>query len=163
MRGGGLGRHLPLFASRRRTSPERAPAGALVATMFHDLNVPWTEATRELQRTVAFLDECERPCALAWAVADALQWDTMWLPSRTHMPGSYPPTWYVWRSCGSLRIVLCSLSMGEDVRPRAPSPCAFLRPMAVANHSSARPRQCHARCPSPHPPACASCDDVTSS
>ncbi|CAO2656822.1 Nn.00g056250.m01.CDS01 [Neocucurbitaria sp. VM-36] len=25
--------------------------------MFHDLNVPWTEATRELQRTVAFLDE----------------------------------------------------------------------------------------------------------
>lgn len=25
--------------------------------MLHDLNVPWTEATRELQRTVAFLDE----------------------------------------------------------------------------------------------------------
>ncbi|KAF2850799.1 PHP domain-like protein [Plenodomus tracheiphilus IPT5] len=25
--------------------------------MFHDLNVPWTDATRELQRTVAFLDE----------------------------------------------------------------------------------------------------------
>jgi ribonuclease P/MRP protein subunit RPP1 len=27
--------------------------------MFHDLNVPWTDATRELQRTVVFLDECE--------------------------------------------------------------------------------------------------------
>jgi len=27
--------------------------------MLHDLNVPWTDATRELQRTVAFLDECE--------------------------------------------------------------------------------------------------------
>ncbi|USP77279.1 uncharacterized protein yc1106_04553 [Curvularia clavata] len=25
--------------------------------MFHDLHVPWTDATRELQRTVAFLDE----------------------------------------------------------------------------------------------------------
>lgn len=25
--------------------------------MFHDLNVPWTDAPRELQRTVAFLDE----------------------------------------------------------------------------------------------------------
>jgi hypothetical protein len=29
--------------------------------MFHDLNVPWTDATRELERTVAFLDECELP------------------------------------------------------------------------------------------------------
>jgi hypothetical protein len=27
--------------------------------MFYDLNVPWTDATRELQRTVVFLDECE--------------------------------------------------------------------------------------------------------
>ena len=28
--------------------------------MFHDLNVPWpgAEATREMQRTIAFLDEC---------------------------------------------------------------------------------------------------------
>ncbi|OAL55807.1 hypothetical protein IQ07DRAFT_618207, partial [Pyrenochaeta sp. DS3sAY3a] len=25
--------------------------------MFHDLNVPWTDATRELQRAVVFLDE----------------------------------------------------------------------------------------------------------
>jgi hypothetical protein len=32
------------------------------ADMFHDLNVPWTDATRELQRTVAFLDECEQLC-----------------------------------------------------------------------------------------------------
>ena len=45
--------------------------------MFHDLNVPWTEATRELQRTVAFLDECELHCSLAWwlnaRLTDAMQ------------------------------------------------------------------------------------------
>jgi hypothetical protein len=35
-------------------------AARCIAKMFHDLNVPWTDATRELQRTVAFLDECER-------------------------------------------------------------------------------------------------------
>jgi hypothetical protein len=34
---------------------------AAIADMFHDLNIPWTDATRELQRTVAFLDECEGP------------------------------------------------------------------------------------------------------
>jgi ribonuclease P/MRP protein subunit RPP1 len=32
--------------------------------MFYDLHVPWTDATRELQRTVAFLDECELPVPL---------------------------------------------------------------------------------------------------
>ena len=32
--------------------------------MFHDLHVPWTDAPRELQRTVAFLDECECFCVL---------------------------------------------------------------------------------------------------
>jgi hypothetical protein len=34
--------------------------------MFYDLNVSWTDATRELQRTVAFLDECELSRAPAW-------------------------------------------------------------------------------------------------
>ena len=29
------------------------------AKMFHDLNVPWSPNDRELQRTIAFLDECE--------------------------------------------------------------------------------------------------------
>ena len=29
------------------------------AKMFHDLNVPWGPNDRELQRTIAFLDECE--------------------------------------------------------------------------------------------------------
>lgn len=27
--------------------------------MFHDLNVPWSAKDVELQRTLAFLDECE--------------------------------------------------------------------------------------------------------
>lgn len=44
--------------------PSPAPRPfAVPATMFHDLNVPWTDAPRELQRTVAFLDECEHLCA----------------------------------------------------------------------------------------------------
>jgi len=30
--------------------------------MFHDLSVPWTKDRAELQRTVAFLDECKRDC-----------------------------------------------------------------------------------------------------
>lgn len=40
-----------------------------LSAMFHDLHVPWpgagADAVRELQRTVAFLDECtqtQRPC-----------------------------------------------------------------------------------------------------
>lgn len=40
-----------------------------ILTMFHDLHVPWlgagADAARELQRTLAFLDECtqlRRPC-----------------------------------------------------------------------------------------------------
>ena len=45
--------------------------------MFYDLNVPWTDVTPELQRTVAFLDECELPYALAWwlnaRLTDAVQ------------------------------------------------------------------------------------------
>jgi hypothetical protein len=28
--------------------------------MFHDLNVPWQKDGVELQRTVAFLEECKR-------------------------------------------------------------------------------------------------------
>ena len=53
--------HLQLFAFRCRASPHPTSALAVsaIAAMFHDLNVPWTDATRELQRTVAFLDECE--------------------------------------------------------------------------------------------------------
>jgi hypothetical protein len=36
--------------------------------MFYDLNVPWTDNTRELQRTVAFLDECKlRPALVTLA------------------------------------------------------------------------------------------------
>jgi hypothetical protein len=35
--------------SRLRTSP--------IASMFHDLSVPWGKDRAELQRTVAFLDE----------------------------------------------------------------------------------------------------------
>jgi len=30
-----------------------------IAAMFHDLHLPWTDVTRELQRSLAFLDECE--------------------------------------------------------------------------------------------------------
>jgi hypothetical protein len=45
--------------------------------MFYDLNVPWTDAMPELQRTVTFLDECELSRALAWwlnaRVTDAVQ------------------------------------------------------------------------------------------
>jgi hypothetical protein len=38
--------------------------------MFYDLNVPWTDNIRELQRTVAFLDECKsRPAPIALALA----------------------------------------------------------------------------------------------
>lgn len=50
--------HLQLsFGFRCRTCPP--PSAPAIAAMFHDLNIPWTDATRELQRTVAFLDECE--------------------------------------------------------------------------------------------------------
>jgi hypothetical protein len=41
--------------------------------MFHDLHIPWTDATRELQRTVAFLDECERFPHVHSTVTDAVQ------------------------------------------------------------------------------------------
>ena len=56
--------HSPQSASRFRSAAACAAAVALISEMFYDLNVPWTDATRELQRTVAFLDECEKilPC-----------------------------------------------------------------------------------------------------
>lgn len=44
-----------LCRGRRRHWRVSSPA----SKMFHDLNVPWTDATREMQRTVAFLAECE--------------------------------------------------------------------------------------------------------
>jgi hypothetical protein len=34
--------------------------------MFHDLNVPWQKEAKELQRTVAFLDECMFYRPLLW-------------------------------------------------------------------------------------------------
>jgi hypothetical protein len=46
--------HSPSF-SRLRSSTD----AHCIATMFYDLNVPWTENHRELQRTIAFLDECK--------------------------------------------------------------------------------------------------------
>jgi hypothetical protein len=30
--------------------------------MFYDLHVPWSDPSREVQRTVAFLDECMQVC-----------------------------------------------------------------------------------------------------
>ena len=55
------GSNSQLLPTRTRFRPRPTCAAPVVriAKMFHDLNVPWTEATRELQRTVAFLDECE--------------------------------------------------------------------------------------------------------
>ena len=50
-------------------TPSHSPTARLRNTpaMFHDLNVPWTNA-KEFQRTIAFLDECKRasarPCYL---------------------------------------------------------------------------------------------------
>jgi hypothetical protein len=43
----------------RNRSSVCAAVAAVEPDMFHDLNIPWTDATRELQRTVVFLDECE--------------------------------------------------------------------------------------------------------
>jgi hypothetical protein len=51
--------HSHIFVLRNRTCPVCAVVVAVTSDMFHDLNIPWTDATRELQRTVVFLDECE--------------------------------------------------------------------------------------------------------
>jgi hypothetical protein len=45
--------------SRLRTSPHSNSVADCIAEMFYDLNVPWSDDLRELQRTVAFLDECK--------------------------------------------------------------------------------------------------------
>jgi hypothetical protein len=52
--------HSPFLVARFRAS---STCAAAMVNMFHDLNIPWTDATRELQRTVAFLDECECTCS----------------------------------------------------------------------------------------------------
>lgn len=59
--------HSPSSVCRLR-DPEAGTGCVACAhdNMFHDLNIPWTDATRELQRTVAFLDECEDDCCLHW-------------------------------------------------------------------------------------------------
>jgi hypothetical protein len=63
--------HSHFFGSRNR-SPDCA---VVLSDMLHDLNIPWTNATSELQRTVVFLDECECDARVsrARAVADAVQ------------------------------------------------------------------------------------------
>jgi hypothetical protein len=43
-----------------RTSPFDATTAKLIVKMFYDLNVPWSNSYRELQRVVAFLDECKQ-------------------------------------------------------------------------------------------------------
>ena len=51
-----LSLHSPVSLLLRRRSK--------FAVMFYDLNVPWTENQRELQRTVAFLDECKKATSM---------------------------------------------------------------------------------------------------
>jgi hypothetical protein len=67
----------------------RSPVSVCSPAMFHDLNVPWTNA-KELQRAVAFLDECKfhlrSPCfdIPSQGRTYQAQWDTTWLLLPIH-------------------------------------------------------------------------------
>jgi hypothetical protein len=60
------GDSLPSPPSPLRTRSSLSPE---LAAMYYDLNVPWTDNLRELQRTVAFLDECKKVDCFALFVA----------------------------------------------------------------------------------------------
>ncbi|KAL1794615.1 hypothetical protein ACET3X_006431 [Alternaria dauci] len=67
--------------------------------MFHDLNVPWTDATRELQRTVAFLDELGYDVvALTHTYAGKLPSDIS-SPVPATLPFPVPPRMRILRRC----------------------------------------------------------------
>jgi hypothetical protein len=149
------------FCEARVRGAARCVAG--IAKMFHDLNVPWTDATRELQRTVAFLDECERTWnrALAWPGASLTQCSRIRRDCpHAHLLGEAAtrPGTYGRHDPGATAVLGLHHSLALD----SCFTCAAARVMAIAN-GSYRTHPSPARSPSPSRPACASCDDATSS
>ena len=153
-----------------------AHAVSPILAMFHDLNVPWpgagADAVRELQRTVAFLDECtqtRRPGghARCWLTC-AVGYDVLAL---THTYSGKLPSELVRGMHRAFHPPRARLQPKTALALRLS--CAFLgaawscvepgRPRHAANNRPARRRQYQPRCRFPSPNVCAYCDDATSS
>ncbi|KAF2650203.1 hypothetical protein K491DRAFT_145749 [Lophiostoma macrostomum CBS 122681] len=124
--------------------------------MFYDLNVPWTENHRELQRTIAFLDELGYDVvALTHSLSGKLPADLV-----------SPLALFIESICGShqschsfcIELSLCVFDYQLVYSTTNNMSICSPKPDIHQDLTSTRPLQSHIPSPSQHPHACASSD-----